>query len=56
MGLLATFHPKSATADQRRTAPVAFGAIAIPIVTLPELTGLPKDDLGAMAGRHTPLR
>src|SRR5215210_2775922 len=37
------------------TAPVAFGAIAIPIVTLSELTGLPKDDLGAMVGRQTPL-
>jgi lactate permease len=37
------------------TAPVAFGAIAIPIVTLAGLTGLPKDDLGAMVGRQTPL-
>src|SRR4051794_8806677 len=37
------------------TAPVAFGAIAIPIVTLSELTGLPKDDLGAMVGRQTPF-
>ena len=37
------------------TAPVAFGAIAIPIVTLSEVTGLPKDDLGAMVGRQTPL-
>ena len=37
------------------TAPVAFGAIAIPIVTLPQITGLPKDDLGAMVGRQTPL-
>jgi lactate permease len=37
------------------TAPVAFGAIAIPIVTLSELTGLPKEDLGAMVGRQTPL-
>jgi lactate permease len=37
------------------TAPVAFGAIAIPIVTLAEVTGLPKDDLGAMVGRQTPL-
>jgi lactate permease len=37
------------------TAPVAFGAIAIPIVTLSEITGLPKDDLGAMVGRQTPL-
>src|ERR671939_1232219 len=37
------------------TAPVAFGAIAIPIVTLAQITGLPKDDLGAMVGRQTPL-
>src|SRR3954447_1360195 len=37
------------------TAPVAFGAIAIPIVTLAGLTDLPKDDLGAMVGRQTPI-
>jgi lactate permease len=37
------------------TAPVAFGAIAIPIVTLSGLTNLPKDDLGAMVGRQTPF-
>ncbi|HEX4720382.1 MAG TPA: L-lactate permease [Thermoleophilaceae bacterium] len=37
------------------TAPVAFGAIAIPIVTLSELTGLPKHDVGAMVGRQTPF-
>src|SRR3954454_16499943 len=37
------------------TAPVAFGAIAIPIVTLAGITDLPKDDLGAMVGRQTPL-
>jgi lactate permease len=37
------------------TAPVAFGGIAIPIVTLAGLTGLPKDDLGAMVGRQTPF-
>jgi lactate permease len=36
------------------TAPVAFGAIAIPIITLGEITGLPKEDLGAMVGRQTP--
>src|SRR5215212_1403121 len=28
------------------TAPVAFGAIAIPIVTLAQVTELPKEDLG----------
>src|SRR5690349_4787880 len=37
------------------TAPVAFGAIAIPIVTLSGLTDIPKDELGAMVGRQTPL-
>jgi lactate permease len=37
------------------TAPVAFGAIAIPIVTLAGLTDIPKEDLGAMVGRQTPL-
>src|SRR4051794_36633183 len=37
------------------TAPVAFGAIAIPITTLAEVTGLKVDDLGAMVGRQTPL-
>jgi lactate permease len=37
------------------TAPVAFGAIAIPIVTLGEVSGLPKDDLGGMVGRQTPF-
>src|SRR5919198_4597258 len=37
------------------TAPVAFGAIAIPIVTLSGLTDIPKDDLGAMVGRQTPF-
>jgi lactate permease len=37
------------------TAPVAFGAIAIPITTLSETTGLDKGDLGAMVGRQTPF-
>ena len=37
------------------TAPVAFGAIAIPITTLGETTGLPADDLGSMVGRQTPF-
>src|ERR687889_2272605 len=37
------------------TAPVAFGAIAIPIITLAGLTELPKDDLGAMVGRQPPV-
>jgi lactate permease len=37
------------------TAPVAFGALAIPITTLGEVTGLPQEDLGAMVGRQTPF-
>ena len=37
------------------TAPVAFGAIAIPIITLAGVTELPQDDLGAMVGRQTPF-
>ena len=37
------------------TAPVAFGAIAVPITTLGKITGLDAADLGAMVGRQTPL-
>src|SRR4051794_18722590 len=37
------------------TAPVAFGAIAIPIVTLADSAGLDKQDLGSMVGRQTPF-
>ena len=37
------------------TAPVAFGSIATPIVTLSAQTDLPVDDLGAMVGRQTPF-
>jgi lactate permease len=37
------------------TAPVAFGAIAVPIVTLSGLTDIPKDTLGSMVGRQTPF-
>ncbi|HYM10731.1 MAG TPA: lactate permease LctP family transporter [Bryobacterales bacterium] len=33
------------------TAPVAFGSIGIPIITLSGITGLPKDLLSAMVGR-----
>jgi lactate permease len=51
------FQPMKAAAVAlvANTAPVAFGAIAIPIVTLAGLTDLPKDDLGAMVGRQTPF-
>ncbi|MDQ6744429.1 MAG: L-lactate permease [Actinomycetota bacterium] len=37
------------------TAPVAFGAIAIPITTLAQVTGLPKHQLSEMVGRQCPL-
>ncbi|SDN09084.1 L-lactate permease [Actinacidiphila guanduensis] len=37
------------------TAPVAFGAIAVPITTLAGVTGMPVDDLGSMVGRQTPV-
>jgi lactate permease len=45
----------AAVALVANTAPVAFGAIAIPIVTLAGLTDIPKEDLGAMVGRQTPI-
>jgi L-lactate permease len=35
------------------TAPVAFGAMATPIITLGKVTELPADTLGAMVGRQT---
>ncbi|MEU4685157.1 L-lactate permease [Streptomyces xinghaiensis] len=37
------------------TAPVAFGAIAIPIITAGELTNIPYTEIGAYVGRQTPL-
>ncbi|MEV3902082.1 L-lactate permease [Mycobacterium sp. NPDC050551] len=37
------------------TAPVAFGAMATPIITLGKVTELDVDTLGAMVGRQTPL-
>jgi lactate permease len=45
----------AAVALVANTAPVAFGAIAVPITTLAPLANLPKDDLGAMVGRQTPF-
>src|SRR3954462_3363849 len=45
----------AAVAPVANTAPVAFGAIAVPIPTLAAVSGLPQDDLGAMVGRQTPL-
>jgi lactate permease len=37
------------------TAPVAFGAMATPIITLGKVSGLSSDTLGAMVGRQTPI-
>src|SRR5919205_59351 len=37
------------------TAPVAYGAIATPILTAGALTGIPADDIGAVVGRQTPV-
>lgn len=37
------------------TAPVAFGAMATPIITLSKVTGVSTDTLGSMVGRQTPL-
>jgi lactate permease len=37
------------------TAPVAFGAIGTPILTLAAVTGLPANTLSAMAGRQLPF-
>ena len=37
------------------TAPVAFGAIATPIITAGNLTGISYEEIGAYAGRQTPL-
>jgi len=37
------------------TAPVAFGSLAVPIVTLATVTGLPEHTLSQIVGRQTPL-
>ncbi len=37
------------------TAPVAFGALAVPITTLATVTQLPEHTLAQMVGRQTPL-
>src|SRR3954462_9710220 len=45
----------AAVALVANTAPVAFGALAVPITTLATVTKLPVGDLGAMVGRQTPI-
>ncbi|WP_030837085.1 L-lactate permease [Streptomyces hygroscopicus] len=37
------------------TAPVAFGAMATPVVTLAQVTGVPLDSVASVVGRQTPL-
>ncbi|MET9294962.1 lactate permease LctP family transporter [Streptomyces sp. NPDC003077] len=37
------------------TAPVAFGAMGSPVVTLAQVTGLPLDTVASVVGRQTPL-
>jgi lactate permease len=37
------------------TAPVAFGAMAVPITSLAKVTGLSAHELGATVGRQTPI-
>jgi lactate permease len=37
------------------TAPVAYGALGTPIITLAQVTNLPLEDLSAMAGRQLPF-
>ncbi|MET7854660.1 L-lactate permease [Streptomyces avermitilis] len=37
------------------TAPVAFGAMGTPVVTLAQVTGLPLDTVASVVGRQTPL-
>ena len=37
------------------TAPVAFGALGTPIITMAKVTGLPLEQLSAMTGRQLPL-
>ena len=45
----------AALALTANTAPVAFGAMATPIITLAKVTGMSADTLGAMVGRQTPI-
>jgi lactate permease len=37
------------------TAPVAFGAMGTPVVTLAQVTGLPLNSVASVVGRQTPL-
>ena len=37
------------------TAPVAFGAMAVPVITLARVAGLPLSDVASVVGRQTPV-
>ncbi|MFC4462194.1 L-lactate permease [Pseudonocardia nematodicida] len=37
------------------TAPVAFGAMGVPVITLAQVTALPLDQVASVVGRQTPL-
>jgi len=43
------------TALVANTAPVAYGAVALPVITLAQVSGLPLRDLSQMSGRQVPL-
>ncbi len=45
----------AATVLLANTAPVAFGSIAIPIITAGNLTGIDYREIGALVGRQAPL-
>jgi lactate permease len=45
----------AAIALAANTAPVAYGALATPIVTLAQVSSLPLRDVGGMVGRQTPV-
>lgn len=45
----------AAVALVANTAPVAFGAVGVPITTLGEVTGLDPAVIGAVVGRQTPV-
>src|SRR6202022_3357399 len=56
--LIALGFPKlkaAAVALVANTAPVAFGALAVPITTLAKVTGLPEHALASTVGRQTPI-
>ena len=51
------FHPLKAAAVclLANTAPVAFGGMGNPMTVMEEVTGLPAEDIAAMAGRQVPF-